>query len=193
VNDTSCSSPDHGATLVELVIVVMVVGLISTALSTTVFTLLRVTPQITATVDHSRAALDLLSAIERDVGSTPPAGVDVNATAGGCSGADPGTNLLQLTWNDGTLVRRAAYRLRSTVDETWVERHTCSGGSLNTLVAGPTSRVAGDLVTPAAAATRGTVPVRVTTATHVITVVLTRPSGSITFSARLQTQLGVLP
>jgi hypothetical protein len=64
---------------------------------------------------------------------------------------------------------------------------------LDTLVPGRTSRVAVELVSPAAAAARGTVPVRVAASNHVITVVLTRPSGSTTFSARLQPQLGVLP
>ena len=184
---------DAGFTLAEILVTVMVLALVSAALSTTVVTLLRTTPRITQMVDDSQGELRMLSALERDIGSTPPTGVDITSWASGCTGADPGKNVIQLTWNDGTLVRRAAYRLVTSSTETWVERRTCSGGSLSQLVQGRTSRVARALTKPPDNWAGGAAPVKVTVASNRVTVVLTQVSGVITFSSTLQTSLGVLP
>lgn len=187
------TAADQGFTLVEILVVVMVLALISTALTTTIVTLLRTTPRITAMVDDSRGALQMLSSIERDVGATPPSGVDITPGATGCSTTDPGKNVLQLTWNDGTIVRRAAYRLVTTPAETWIERRSCSGDAVNRLVTARRSRVARELIAPPSTWAGGAPPARVTVANNVVTVVLTQTSGVTTFSARLQTALSVLP
>ncbi|MEZ5248186.1 MAG: hypothetical protein R2713_02920 [Ilumatobacteraceae bacterium] len=190
---THCSARrDAGASLVELLMTVMITGIIGTALAATVTTLLRTTERVGTIVDESNGRLALLTAFERNAGTTSAAGVDVTQGAAGCTPSDPGLNLVQFDWNDGVLVRRAAYRLVTDGADTWIERRTCRGASAQYLVLDRVSVVANSLVEPSPSWAGNGPPAAVTIDDNVVRVVLTQTIGVTTVTASLQTTLGVM-
>lgn len=184
---------DRGATLVEIVLTIALGALVATAAGTAVTTMLRVGPKVTQAITDAEGQGRLVGYLQQDVRSTPPTGVDLSSTAGGCSGNDPGVNVLQLTWTDGQAVRRTSYRLRTDATDTWIERRQCAGPTLTSLTAGRTARVVSGLVAPTGTWAGGAPPAKVTLAGSSITLELTQSTRVIVLSMRLRTDLGVLP
>jgi Tfp pilus assembly protein PilE len=186
-------SRDSGISLIELVLTVALGALLATAASTGITTMLRVGPKVTQAITDAESQSRLVTYFQQDVRATAPSGVDLSATAGGCSGADPGANVLQLTWADGAAFRRVSYRLRSDTSGGFIERRACVGPTLGSLANGRTARVVAGLATPPPGWAGGAAPAKVTLASNTITLELTQTRRVIVLSGRLQSDLAVLP
>jgi len=125
---------DRGFTLVELLISISISSLIMTVIAFTIVVSLRTLPGTTSRADSSVVVQGITTWLPPDVDSTEPGGMDIApATASGCSGIDPGRNMLRLTWNEtfqGIGTRYvAAYRFVSDGTTARIVRITCSGTS----------------------------------------------------------------
>lgn len=125
------NSRDSGFTLVELLIVMMVLGVVTTAIAGATIVALRTTPPTEVRADDARSMLGLVTWLPQDVDSTPPNGFDqVPGRASDCS-SSPGTNILHLTWTEqqagGIVTFIANYRYVTSGSKTSLRRVTCSG------------------------------------------------------------------
>ncbi len=126
--------PDPGFTLVELLISVLVTSLIVTVIAFVIVVSLRTLPGTTSRADSSVAVQGITTWLPSDVDSTEPGGMDsVPSTASGCSGVDPGRNMLRLNWKEtfqGITTRYvAAYRFVPDGTAARIVRLACSGTS----------------------------------------------------------------
>ena len=128
------SRPDGGFTLVELVVVISLVGLVTTVLAAAIIVSLRTTPQTADRLDDARATRALATWLSHDTTSTPPflpeqaqGGLNLTATTNFCGGE--GTNLLHLVWVENSFVKTAHvanYRFVVVGDEGQIRRYSCS-------------------------------------------------------------------
>jgi prepilin-type N-terminal cleavage/methylation domain-containing protein len=121
---------DGGFTLMEMIVVVLLVGLLSSVMVAVIAVVIRNAPSTEASADDSRSYQRLVTWLPRDVASTPltPGGFDFGGGSM-CAGA-VGTSLVQMTWapNDGQNTTYAAdYRLNPSGNGSQVMRYTCSG------------------------------------------------------------------
>ena len=189
---------DRGISLIELMLTIALGALIAASASAGITTMLRVAPKVTQAITDAENQSRLVTFFQQDIRATPPTGVDLSSTAGGCSGTDPGVNVLQLTWSDGQAVRRVSYRLRTipagtSGAGTRIERHSCVGPSLSTLTEGRVGMLVTGLATPPANWAGGAPPAKVSFASNTVTLELTQSSRVVVLSGRLQTGLAVLP
>jgi choice-of-anchor A domain-containing protein/prepilin-type N-terminal cleavage/methylation domain-containing protein len=186
---------DHGFTLVELIVSIVVVSLLSVASLAAISTVLRTAPSNTKIVSESVGEQQVVNYFYPDVRSTPPDSWTASPTAGGCSGTDPGINVVQLTWRDGPQTNRASYRVSTSNGTSSISRYRCNGTSPTTL--GPASVrtiLAGIDPVPAQWA-GGTAPAYVTSTGNVMTLNLTQSAvhRTLTVSSTLRSDLGTLP
>ena len=123
--------PDHGFTLPELLISIVMIGIIMTVLGGVFTVFLRSTPTTEARAQDARSVLGLVTWLPQDVDSTPSDGFDVDpSTDSGCS-VDPGINLLRMEWVEKigsvTTTFISNYRHVSDVDAARLVRIKCSG------------------------------------------------------------------
>lgn len=114
---------DRGFTLTEVLIVVVLMGVLMTAVAAVFSVIVRTAPTTENRVDDSVALLGLTTRLPPDVNSTP--GVDIALAAdhwntepsksSGCASGDVGENLVVLKWSEQTgsspTVYTANYRL----------------------------------------------------------------------------------
>jgi prepilin-type N-terminal cleavage/methylation domain-containing protein len=92
---------DGGFTLVELLICVALVGVLATVTSSAIVVALRTTPAVEDRADASVNVQGLVTWLPQDVDSATPDSFDAApGTPSGCSGADPGQNLLKMAWTE---------------------------------------------------------------------------------------------
>ncbi len=144
------SRPDGGFTLVELVVVISLVGLVTTVLAAAIVVSLRTTPSTADRLDDARATRALATWLSHDTTSAPrflpeqtQGGIDLAATANDCGG--DGTNLLHLQWTENSFVKTthvANYRFVVAGGEGLIRRYSCSA-----VDAGPFTGSFGQLLT----------------------------------------------
>lgn len=130
--------PDAGFTLIEMLIVMIILGIVISALSLALAVTLRAAPSSEARLDDSRATRSLANSLSHDttsappfLGETPQGGIilmsDDPANSNDCGGA--GDNLLHLQWTQVASTSKtfvANYRYVATADGAVIRRFTCS-------------------------------------------------------------------
>lgn len=123
---------DAGVTLVELLVAVLITSIIMTALVSTIITSLRTTPSVSNRADNAISVQGVTVWLPSDVDSTEPGQFDTNAASpSGCTGTDPGSNVLRLQWKETfrtiSTTYVADYRYVVSGGTGQIVRVTCSG------------------------------------------------------------------
>lgn len=123
---------DAGFTLTELLITIVVSGIIVPVIAMAIVVSLRTLPGVGDRADAGVAVQGITTWLPSDVDSTEPGGIDANpATASGCQGTDPGTNVIRLTWTEtfraATVRYVADYRFVVKGTSGHIVRISCSG------------------------------------------------------------------
>lgn len=123
---------DAGFTLPEMMIGVVMTGIIATTIAFVITVSLKALPSATDRTDSSVAVQGITTWLPPDVDSTEPGAFDTTAgRASGCTGVDPGQNLLHLSWSEtfaGTTTRFVAnYRFIVTGTTGRIVRVSCKG------------------------------------------------------------------
>jgi prepilin-type N-terminal cleavage/methylation domain-containing protein len=139
---------DRGFTLPEVLIVVVLMGVLATAIAAVFVVIVRTTPTTEARNDDARSLLGVTTWFPPDVNSTPrvplasaSANWDISpASASGCSSGDVGTNLVVLRWSEQTgstpVTYAASYRIQDESDGTsTIWRIACSNGGAGSVIA----------------------------------------------------------
>jgi Tfp pilus assembly protein PilV len=184
---------DRGASLIELLISIVVMGIISTVLLAVVATFLRNDSSSSQRIDESRDLQQITAYLPGDLSSAFLTELTVDtdgngvvdaaepSTAVACPGySTAGNNVLSLKWNESfggtTKQARAQYRTQVVGTETRIVRITCSGVSLGTAT-----------VQTVARQLRTTNPVTVAVNGALVTLTLTEKSGrTLTISVTTQ-------
>ncbi len=182
---------DHGFTLTEVLISVVVMGIIATVLGGVFTVFMRSTPTTEARADDARSVMGLVTWLPQDVDSTPATGFDVGqSTASGCN-QNPGVNLLRLEWREKigsvTTTFVSNYRHVSTASAARVVRITCSGVGSPPFATGDQQNLTSDLPrlpggwtpgdAPAAVTVARTIPADLTSPVELVTMELTTFAG----------------
>lgn len=137
---------DSGFTLIESLVVVVLMGLVATALSLAAIVVIRTTPNTEARINDARSLRSLTTWLSNDIISTPPLnaestptqpGFNKDGSAEACGGSPASsTNMLQLVWVQSATSTRyyvATYRFVPNGDESYVVRITCNGATMSAL------------------------------------------------------------
>jgi prepilin-type N-terminal cleavage/methylation domain-containing protein len=90
---------DSGFTLIEAVICIALMGLLASVVSTAIVVTLRSSPAVADRADAAVNVQGLVTWLPQDVDSAAPGTFDTDpAATSGCTGTDPGFNLLKVTW-----------------------------------------------------------------------------------------------
>jgi prepilin-type N-terminal cleavage/methylation domain-containing protein len=107
---------DQGFTLVELIVVTVLLGLVTSALAFAATVMMRTGPLAEERIDDARGTSSLASWLSRDLASTPgqtwqaaTGGVDINTTK--CVATGAGEHLVSVGWVIGTNHRAVDYYL----------------------------------------------------------------------------------
>ena len=119
-----------GFTLTEILVVVALAGIMSTALVAAFSIIVRTTPDSTQRVTDARSLKGLVTWLPQDVDATPPRGFDTSPTAWPCAGSPPpdSYNVIAMSWTEfGDLATEfhAAYRYEFTAGTWVVARYSC--------------------------------------------------------------------
>ncbi|TDT18573.1 prepilin-type N-terminal cleavage/methylation domain-containing protein [Ilumatobacter fluminis] len=129
-----------GFTLIEILIVVTIMGVIAAAISVAFTVVMRTAPPTEARADDARSLLGISTWLPADVSATPNAPLtaatdfwdDAPGRTSGCTGTDPGTNLIRLSWRESISgspnIYVANYRLVDEGDSSKIVRVTCVNG-----------------------------------------------------------------
>jgi prepilin-type N-terminal cleavage/methylation domain-containing protein len=105
---------DRGFTLVEVVICVALLGIIAPVLLAMIVVTLKSSPAVADRADSATIVQGLVTWLPQDIDSAAPGSFDASQSApSGCSGTDPGFNLLKLSWTEtisSTKTYTASYR-----------------------------------------------------------------------------------
>jgi prepilin-type N-terminal cleavage/methylation domain-containing protein len=130
------TSSDHGFTLIELTIVVVLLGLLMTVLAAAISVSLRTLPATEQRVDDARSTRGLATRLSHDTTSAPrfnpettQGGLDFTAglDSNDCGGS--GTNLIHLQWSEQTSINQtfvANYRFVVNGSVGTIVRYSCS-------------------------------------------------------------------
>lgn len=133
--------PDGGFTLVEVLIVTVLIGLVALAISAVFTVIVRTSPPTEARADDARSLLGATTWIPSDASSTPqvPEATaarhwDRTNVASGCTGSDPGQNVLRMAWQEQLTGAPtdfvASYRLVDQGDTSVLLRVSCTDGGV---------------------------------------------------------------
>lgn len=133
---------DRGFTLIEVLIVVITLGLISTVLAATVTVILRTSPTSEVRADDARSLQGLVTWIPQDVDAAPPDGFNTDVNEWACGGTAPANSfsLLSITWDevtDTTTSYAAAYRYEFDGSEWRIARYSCDDTVTSPLMGPP--------------------------------------------------------
>lgn len=141
--------PDVGMTLIELLIVTVLLGLVTTVIAAAFITILRVTPSTEFRIDDARTNRNLQGWLIRDVSSTPPEPYDPVERVGfiDSSGAIPaghecapaGIHVLFMGWKDTDtgVTYRSQYTIQGSAATGYeVTRSICGGTTRTHAVSG---------------------------------------------------------
>jgi hypothetical protein len=94
------SQRDSGFTLPELLIAVVITMTIVSVLAMTIITTMKTAPSVTNRADTAVAVQGITTWLPPDVDSAQPGlvGFNTGAVTSGCTGTDPGTNIVRLQW-----------------------------------------------------------------------------------------------
>jgi prepilin-type N-terminal cleavage/methylation domain-containing protein len=123
---------DGGFNLPELLVTMTLIGIVAVAMALTITVAIRALPDVGATADTAVNLQGITTWLPPDVDSAQPGQVDTDpATPSGCSGTDPGANVLRLEWREdfeGTATTYvAAYRFVVDGDKGRIVRLGCEG------------------------------------------------------------------
>ena len=123
---------DAGFTLPELLITVVLTALVGSVIAMTIITSMRTAPSVTERADSAVAVQGLTTWLPPDVDSAVPGQLATDPSKGsGCTGLDPGINLLHLSWDEtfnGTTRNYVAdYRFTTDAGGGQIVRVGCSG------------------------------------------------------------------
>ena len=132
MNARNTSRRDAGFTLPEMLISIVLTALMATVIMMTIVTSLRSLPSTSDRADSAVAVQGITTWLPPDVDSAEPGKFDVvPGTPSGCSGTDPGQNMLRLEWNErfaGVTTKYVAdYRFIIAGTTGRIVRLTCSG------------------------------------------------------------------
>jgi len=158
-------------TLPEVLIVVIVIGVLSGAITGVFMMILRTLPPTEARVDDARSLLGLTTWLPPDVNSTPMTPLSATDAAGAsfdrratttptCAGSVAGINVLRLSWTEnhgGMTTYEANYRIVTTGSSSRMIRVACVDGG-----AASTVNLTADLAPAVTGAGRVVEPVEVT-------------------------------
>ena len=122
---------DRGVTLPELLVTVVILGVVTGAITAAFIVILRSLPDTEARADDARTLTGLTTYLPEDVASTPPDGFlfDDPAHLTLCVGDSPGVGLLRLGWSNHLRSWVVDYRLVADADgRTRVRRYACEPG-----------------------------------------------------------------
>lgn len=92
---------DRGATLVELIVVIGLVGVLSAALLAVIATFLRNDGRVIETIDETRTLQQLSNYVPRDITAALPLTFDTDpARVSPCPDAEGGVNVLSMQWHE---------------------------------------------------------------------------------------------
>lgn len=129
---------DSGFTLIEVLIVTVVLGVVTSAIAVSFSVIVRATPQTEVRVDDARSTRGLATWLAHDTTSAPPfipeqaqGGINVtqSATADNNDCGGSGNNILHLQWLEDGFVNQtfvANYRYVDNGTQGMVVRYTCS-------------------------------------------------------------------
>jgi prepilin-type N-terminal cleavage/methylation domain-containing protein len=130
-----------GFTLIEVVIVITIMGVLAVAIAGVFSVIVRTTPSTEARADDARSLIGISTWLPADVSATPRTPLP-NATdhwdsspgrSSGCSGTDPGINLLRLQHRESISGAPqnfiASYRLVDDAESSRIVRVTCANGA----------------------------------------------------------------
>lgn len=92
---------DPGFTLIEAVICIALMGILSSVIAAAIVVTLKTSPAIADRADTAVNVQGLVTWLPQDVDSAAPGSFDTaQAAVSGCSGTDPGFNILKVTWRE---------------------------------------------------------------------------------------------
>lgn len=123
---------DRGFTLVELLVAVLLTATLLTVIGMAVVTSLRTIPSTSNRADSAVAVQGITTWLPPDVDATQPGAFDVTSgKASGCTGTDPGNNIVHLSWTETfagvTTTYVANYRFVIDSGTGHIVRVACSG------------------------------------------------------------------
>jgi len=132
---------DEGFTLVEVLIVVVLLGLISTVIAGAVIVVLRTAPSTEVRAEDARSVQGLVTWLPQDVDAAPPSGFNRGHGYWPCAGSAPADsyNILTTEWTEQIVTVQqfaATYRYERVSDEWRIVRYTCTDGATGTMGAG---------------------------------------------------------
>jgi prepilin-type N-terminal cleavage/methylation domain-containing protein len=171
---TSRLHRDGGFTLPELLLVIAIMGIISTAIFSGISVVLRNQDSTLGRLSQQRNIQGLTTWLPADVASTPPNGLVIGG--GGCGSG--GQAVLGLTWTetvDGTTTTyRVTYRTEEIDGSTRLWRHACSGG-------GPTAVLVSNELPPMGGWSPSSPPIQLSydETARVLTMTITQKDGQV--------------
>jgi hypothetical protein len=124
---------DAGFTLPELLIAIVITMTIVSVLAMTIITTMKTAPSVSNRADTAVAVQGITTWLPPDVDSAEPGPVGFNtgAVPSGCTGTDPGTNIVRLQWFetfDGVTIKYVAnYRFVINGTSGEIVRLSCNG------------------------------------------------------------------
>jgi prepilin-type N-terminal cleavage/methylation domain-containing protein len=95
------TTTDAGFTLIEAVICIALMGLLSTVIAAAIVVTMKSSPAVADRADAAVNVQGLVTWLPQDVDSATPGTFDTtDTTTSGCAGADPGRNVLKMTWHE---------------------------------------------------------------------------------------------
>ncbi|MGA1074909.1 MAG: PulJ/GspJ family protein [Ilumatobacteraceae bacterium] len=122
---------DRGVTLPELLVTIVILSVVTGAITAAFIVILRSLPGAEARADDARTLTGLTTYLPEDVASTPPDGflLDDPAHLTLCAGDSPGIGLFRLGWSNHLRSWSVDYRLVPDEDgRTRVQRFECEPG-----------------------------------------------------------------